>query len=472
MSPELHRASIVAASGLALSLALTPAAAQAPHQEHAMPAQAPAPAQQKQPETPEVSRAPMQDMTFAPADQQAMHDGMAHEGHTMPGLLGYHPMTREASGTSWVPDATPMDGVHGKLGPFSTMLHGNVDFIWNDQGGPRGEEKAYSQSMAMLMGSADAGPGVLGFRTMISLDPFMGKRGYPLLLQTGEAANGELLVDRQHPHDFFMELAGSYAVPFADKGSAFVYLGYPGEPALGPPTFMHRFSGMPNPEAPIGHHWLDSTHITFGVATAGVSWGGWKIEGSSFTGREPDEDRWDFDEARFDSYSGRLSWNPSPNWALQVSRGELESPEELEPDTDQTRTTASAIHHRKLGDADGAVTLAWGRNEFDGGERDGRSLDAWLLEGAVRWRDTHTLFARAERTEKDELFREGDPLHDRTFTVGKLSVGYIYELPVAKHVRLGLGGLASAYDLPREIEPAYGDNPVSTMAFARLRITS
>ena len=164
---------------------------------------------------------------------------------------------------------------------------------------------------------------------MLSLDPLMGPNGYPLLLQTGETANGVTpLVDRQHPHDLFMELAALYSVPVSKDASTFLYVGYPGEPALGPVTFMHRFSGMDDPEAPLGHHWLDSTHITYGVVTAGFVQGSWKLEGSVFTGREPDQYRWNFDPIRLDSWSSRLSWNPGPNWALQVSYGFIKSPEQ------------------------------------------------------------------------------------------------------------------------------------------------
>src|SRR5881409_4322961 len=160
-----------------------------------------------------------------------------------------------------------------------------------------------------------------GARLMMSLDPLTeGGRGYPLLFQTGESWNDESLHDRQHPHDLFDELSLSLSRKFDYDLSAYVYFGYPGEPALGPPTFMHRRSAMDDPDAPISHHWQDSTHVTFGVATAGLVWsrfGGIKIEGSIFTGREPDENRYDFDQPEFDSYSGRISWNPTRNLALQ-----------------------------------------------------------------------------------------------------------------------------------------------------------
>ena len=171
------------------------------------------------------------------------------------------------------------------------MVHGYADLIYDDQGGDRGDDKVFSSNMLMVMGQRSLGQGTWGLRGMFSLEPAtIGKRGYPLLLQTGETANGrDPLIDRQHPHDFLMELATTYSVPVGDNSSVFGYFGYPGEPALGPSAFMHRFSGMDIPEAPITHHWLDSTHISFGVGTLGYVWKNWKLEGSIFTGREPDE---------------------------------------------------------------------------------------------------------------------------------------------------------------------------------------
>ena len=265
----------------------------------------------------------------------------------MSGALGRYAMMRDSSGTSWQPDSTPMQGLNWRAGGWTGMVHAYADLIYDRQGGPRGAEKTFSESMLMLMAQHDAGPGTLTLRTMLSLDPAMGGSGYPLLLQTGETANGATpLVDRQHPHDLVMELAGSYSIPLGAASSAFVYGGYPGEPALGPATYMHRFSGMDDPAAPISHHWLDATHVTFGVVTAGVTHGAFKFEASAFNGREPDQHRWDFDRLRLDSYSGRLSVNPTPDWALQASYGFIRSPEQLEPDVDQHRITASATYNR------------------------------------------------------------------------------------------------------------------------------
>ncbi len=382
------------------------------------------------------------------------------------GALGDYSMMRDASGTAWLPDSSVMEGIHGIAGDWATMLHGYASLIYDHQGGPRGADKTFSESMLMGMAQRMLGSGTLTLRGMISLDPLMGKNGYPLLLQTGETADGVTpLIDRQHPHDLFMELAGIYSVPVAPDASAFLYLGYPGEPALGPPAFMHRFSGMESPEAPISHHWLDSTHITYGVVTAGLAYRGWKLEGSIFNGREPDQQRWDFDPLRLDSASARASWNPNENLAFQVSYGFIKSPEQLEPDVDQHRVTASAIYNKKLEHGNWQTTLAWGQNN----NQPGKTLNAYLLESAIgRYR--HTVFARAENTEKDELFAAGDPLQGRKFDVSKFSVGYVYDIPVGEHLSLGLGALGSLYSLPSALEPAYGSSPSSYMVFTRVKL--
>lgn len=390
---------------------------------------------------------------------------MAHGPH-MIGALGAYAMSRDASGTAWQPDSTPMHGLHGRSGDWTTMLHGDATLVYDDQGGPRGDRKTFVESMLMGMAQRPLDGGVLTLRAMGSLDPLMGKSGYPLLLQTGETANGRThLIDRQHPHDAIMELAGAYSHPVGEAASAFLYLGLPGEPALGPATYMHRFSGMVNPEAPITHHWFDSTHVTFGVATAGLVSGPWKLEASSFTGREPDQHRWDIERPRFDSWSARVSFNPSPNWSLQLSHGFLKSPEALEPEVNQRRTTASATYNRPLVDGNWQTTFGWSRND----NRPGRKLDAWLLDSA--WsKGVHTVFGRAETVSKDELFEESQPLHGQAFQVSKLSLGYAYTVPLQTHLALDLGGLVSRYSLPSALKPSYGSDPTSAMLFTRLRI--
>lgn len=246
----------------------------------------------------------------------------------MPGMLGAYAMQREGSGTSWQPEATQPAGRMSMRGEWMTMVDGFVYLVADRQTGPRGDDKVVAQSMGMLMAQRRLGGGTLGLSGMASLDPAkMGRRCYPLLLQTGETADGQTpLVDRQRPHDFFMELAASYSVPFSPSSSLFVYGGPVGEPALGPSAFMHRFTARRNPEAPLTHHWFDSTYITFGVVSVGATLGPFKAEASAFNGREPDQSRWNIETRKLDAWSTRLTFNPSPGWSVQASYGDLKRP--------------------------------------------------------------------------------------------------------------------------------------------------
>lgn len=393
------------------------------------------------------------------------HGGQMHAGHEdMRGFLGSYPMAREASGTSWQPETTPHTGVHATYGEWQTMYHALFNFSYDHQGGSRGGDKTFANGMLMGMAQRPLGEGTLGLRAMLSPDPFMGANGYPLLLATGETANGRTpLIDRQHPHDLFMELATTYSYNFTKNSSVFLYAGLPGEPALGPPAFMHRLSGMDIPEAPISHHWLDSTHITFGVLTAGVALDTWKFEASAFKGREPDQYRYDIEAARLDSFSGRVSWNPVHELSLQVSWGRLHSPEQLEPDRNEDRFTASATYTLAFGKDDvWSTTVGWGRKMV----KPGNTLDGFILETAAIFAKTYTVFARAERVQEDELV---DLTPAPIYTVNKISVGGIYDFYRTDHAKFGIGGLVSFYGLPGDLKPLYGD-PTSATAFLRLKI--
>lgn len=306
----------------------------------------------------------------------------------------------------------------------------------------------------------------LNFRAMLSPDPVMGKGGYPLLLATGETADGKTpLVDRQHPHDLFMELSASYTHRFDGTTSAFLYAGLPGEPAFGPPAFMHRMSILDSPEAPISHHWLDSTHITFGVLTAGVVHGDWKVEASSYHGREPDQHRYNIESPKLDSTAVRLSWNPTENWSLQTSWADEKSPEQLSPTENQKKWSASAIYTVPVG-GDGwwSTTGAWGRRSSDG-----IALDAWVLESALKPNTDWTIFGRAERVENNELTAVAGGCGP-TYSVGKISLGVIRDWRVSDHLSFGLGGLYAVDFVPSALDPAYGRDPRGAMVFARLKL--
>lgn len=405
------------------------------------------------------------------APRMADHDKpaveMAGHGDGMTGMYGPYAMTREASGTSWQPDSTPMEGIHEMSGDWMTMVHGYINSVYDHQGGPRGGRKTFAESMLMGMAQRPVGGGTLGLRAMLSLDPAIGKSGYPLLYQTGETANGRTpLVDRQHPHDLFMELAASYSYVIDKDRAVYVYGGLPGEPALGPAAYMHRASGMDNPEAPLTHHWLDSTHITFGVLTAGYVFHNAKLEASVFNGREPDQFRWNIETRKFDSASARLSWNPTPAWSLQVSHGRLASPEMLEPEVAVKRTTASASYQRDVGGKASQTTIAWGRNRKDTGV----STDGYLLESAMHVTQNTTVFGRFEKVENDELFMEGEPLHGRVFNIRKLSLGLVHDLFNAGKAKFGVGALISRHWSPAELDPVYGASPSSYMIFVRAKL--
>jgi hypothetical protein len=442
----------------AATLAVTqPALAQHQHGQTQPPPEQAAPAHQ--PATPHAQHQ-------APQQTPAAEDDHAATMANMRGLYGPYAMGRDASGTAWQPDVSSHGGVHAHNGEWMLMGHAMLNgvYAWSD--GPRGDDKAFLAGMVMGAARRDLGErGTLNLRLMLSPDPFMGANGYPLLFAAGESANGvDPLVDRQHPHDLFMELSASYAHRVGAHSSVFVYGGLPGEPAFGPPAFMHRLSAMDSPEAPITHHWFDSTHITFGVLTAGVTHGNWKLEGSRFRGREPDEERYDIESGELDSTALRVSWNPNEHWSLQASWADITSPEALEPDEDEERWSVSGIYTRPIGD-DGwwSATIAFANKE----RSDDVSLDAWFAEAAWHPNDQWTVFARGETIETDELEPPGHgPIRD----VARVSVGAIRDWRINENAVFGVGALVQQHLAPDALEPAYDGDPIGAMGFVRLKI--
>ena len=405
-----------------------------------------------------------------PLAGHAGHGGAMHHGA---GQLGPYPATRDASGTAWQPDSAAHDGLHLPVGGWTVMAHGEATLVYDSQGGPRGHVETVVLSHLVLDAQRPLAGGTLTLKGLFSLDPLIGQEGYPLLLQTGETGDGRRrLIDRQHPHDLIGELAAAYSHPLGAGVTGFVYGGPAGEPALGPPVYLHRAAGFADPETPIDHHWLDSTHLVFGVVTGGLVAGGWKLEASSFRGREPDEHRYDIEEPGLDSWSVRLSWNPAPDWSLEVSRGHLHSVEQLEPEDDQDRTIASAVYNHAFRGGNFQTVFAWGR--MDQYARTGgptTTSDAYLLE-SVLTRGRDTVFGRFETVGKDEFFRIGEPGDGTFHTVSKISIGYqrAFELPA--HLATDVGGLFSKYVIPRGLDSTYGSDPVSFMLFTRLRLRS
>lgn len=393
---------------------------------------------------------------------------MSGEGaHAMPvtGALGAYPQERESSGTAWQPDSsTAMSGPMLMSGDWMLMAHGTLNLVDDHQSGPRGDDKTFASGMLMGMARHPLGNGTFEVRAMVSPDPLMGPAGYPLLLASGETANGTtVLVDRQHPHDLFMELSSSVSQEIGPKSSLFLYAGLPGEPAFGPPAFMHRESIEDSPEAPITHHWLDSTHISFGVLTAGLVIDRFKIEASRFNAREPDQHRWNIETGPLDSTSVRISWNPARTLAFQGSWARFKDPEQLEPGVNQTRWSASALFADDLAPGwHAAATLAWGRKSSEGHNDDGVAAEASLKNRG--W----TVFGRGEWVENRELF---GLIASPAYKVGKISLGAVRDFKFADHLSVGAGGLLSVNFVPNALAPFYGShNPTGMMGFVRLKL--
>ena len=385
----------------------------------------------------------------------------------MQGAFGGYPMSRDASGTSWAPDDTPLDAIHTMGDSWMTMLHGRLSLAQTEQSGPRGSTQSFSSSMLMLAVKKATENSSLGLRAMLSLDPLNGAAGYPLLFQNGETADGTTpLLDRQHPHNLIMELSSSYTGTLSSQHSIFIYGGPVGEPALGPPAFMHRRSSDDNPEAPISHHWIDATHIAFGVVTIGTVWNDWKLESSVFNGREPNQHRYTIQTREFDSWSARISWNPSGNIALQVSTGRLASPEQLEPSVRVQRTTASAMANYTLSGVRIDSTAVWGRNMPSSGV----TTDAYLIDMAAHFDRWHTIFGRYEHVTKPDLLPLAATADAPEPIVTKISIGYVFELPPSHHLQYGLGLAASLESIPPAWTGAYGKDPHSVTIFARARL--
>jgi hypothetical protein len=371
---------------------------------------------------------------------------------------------RESSGTAWQPDLTPMFAVHKQLKDWTVMLHGTgfVQFLYESGESHHGSHQGGSINWIMAMARRPAGSGRFGLRLMASLEPWtIPGCGYPDLLATGEMCDGDTIHDRQHPHDLFMEVSADYDRPIGRSLRWQIYAGLAGEPALGPPAFPHRLSAMPNPVAPIAHHWLDSTHITFGVVTTGIYAKRWKTEMSVFNGREPDEHRADFDFGKLDSISGRLWYLPAERWAMEVSAGHLNEAEAEfppEPRADVDRVTASVSYHRPFRAGTWATTSAYGMNSergvVPGGHVD-EVTHAFLVESSLSTGERHTWFGRFEVA--------GKPAHDlhvhefitEVFTVGKIQGGYVRYFDSWRGLQSGVGFTVSASLLPEELASRY-----------------
>ena len=384
------------------------------------------------------------------------------------------PMTRMGSGTAWLPDASAMRAWHFMAGSWMLMLHGDAFLQYDHQGGPRGSDQLGSINWAMLMAMRQVGGGTLHLHGMASAEPLtIGAGGYPLLLQSGETFRGESLHDRQHPHDLFMELSALYERALSRSFGVTIYAAPVGEPGIGPVAYMHRPSALNDPFAPLAHHWTDATHITYGVLTAGLFTKHVKLEGTLFNGREPDEDRYDFDFHPLDSYGARLSVNPTSHWAVSASYGYLKEPEALHPEDDQHRLGASILHTVRLGhQGEWASALVYGANKHvEPSGANGPWEHSIMVESNLQLDRVNSVFGRVEYVRKSgEELSLPDPLSAEDVDIGNLSLGYIREFAGYQGATFGLGARAGINLVPMALEGVYGSRtPVGVAVFLRVR---
>ncbi len=394
---------------------------------------------------------------------------MSMESHSLIGLLQQH----ATAGTDAEPNSTPFEMLMTTKGNWTFMFHG-VAFL-NDiqQSGPRGGDKLFSTNWLMPMAQRKLGNGNLTLRSMLSLEPStISQRRYPELFQQGETAFGLPIVDGQHPHNFFMELAALYDYKLGENTMLSFYAAPMGDPAMGPIAYPHRASASENPIATLGHHLEDSTHISDDVITVGATHRIFRLEVSGFHGREPDEHRWSIDSGKIDSWSSRLTLNPGQNWSFQYSIAHLHSPEALFPNEDVRRMTASLMYNRPMRKGNWDSMILWGRNQS---LSDGNVGNGYLLESTLQFLNKNYLWSRIENVDRtNELLLGENPLPpgftERYFTrVQAYTAGYEREVGHIPHLSTAIGGQITCYGVPDVLKPIYDSQPLGGVVFLRVR---
>jgi hypothetical protein len=431
------------------------------------------------------------------------------------------------SGTSAEPASTPVPMLMQYRGGWRLMLHGN-GFVANVQqqaDSERGRDAWFSTNWVMPMAQHAVGShgGLLTLRAMFSLEPAtVGGRNYPLLFQQGETAYGAPIVDGQHPHDLFMEVAALYDQPIAQHWLLSLYAAPVGDPAIGPTAFPHRQSASEDPLAALGHHQEDSTHIAFNVVTGGLTYRWARLELSGFHGGEPDEHRWAFQPSpnghAIDSVASRLTLAPTADWSGQYSFAHIASPEALYPGEDQQRQTASVMYHHSFGAkattsgmhmsagemaampgmqmgptsasakgeglpamqmmpdprTDLSVTTVWGRTRS---LTDNSKENSYLLEALLRFGSKNYAWTRMENAGRSNEL-EITPGHalpagfveQPIGHVAAYSFGYDRDFAVGRHLLAAPGAQITVDRTPQALRLIYGDTPTSEVFFVRLRL--
>lgn len=380
------------------------------------------------------------------------------------------PDTAEAKSSNRDPMAT-MESMEA-MDHWMTMIHGYAFLNANRQGGPSGGRELDSENHFMLMATKKWGGGKLSLLGTFTLEPAtIPVEGSRELFQRGETYHNILLVDRQHPHDLFVQLAAAWEREAGSSGKIRLYLAPIGEPALGPEAYPHRLSASENPTAPLSHHNQDSTHIAADVVSIGLTKSIFTLEGSAFHGREPDENRWDIEQGSIDSYSGRLWIRPTPALSIQISSGHLEHPEKIERGS-QTRTTGSVQYQVSTAGGFLAATLGAGKNQTSTGPEWGN-----LFELTWNFAEKNFLYGRIESVDRDlyELVNKvqrPETVSPHRTSVQAATLGYVRDFPWLSEAETGLGADATIYRFTSRLDSVYGAHPVSVHGFLRVRFGS
>ena len=385
-------------------------------------------------------------------------------------------LAHSTAGTTAEPNSTPHDMLMAQKGGWTFMFHGVGFLNSQQQTGPRGGDKLFGTSWFMPMARRELGNGTLTVRGMFSLDPAtITGRQYPELFQVGETAFGKPIVDGQHPHNFFMELALLYDWKLAKDTLLSFYAAPVGDPAIGPEAFPHRVSASEDTLAPLGHHLQDSTHIADDVVTLGLAYKIARIEVSGFHGREPNEHRWEIQAGAIDSWSARFTLNPTKNWSGQYSITHLTSPEQLFPSEDTLRMTASVTYNRPLRDGtwgNWATTLVWGRNR---NSPDAEIFNSYLAESTARFANHNYAWTRIENVDRtNELLLGENPIppgfqEHFLARIQAYTFGYDHEWNFIRHVSTAFGGQYTLYTAPPSLDSVYGSHPMGVLTFLRFR---
>jgi hypothetical protein len=438
----------------------------------------------KMPPTRDTQHRAAQSNSGSPTQKMTMQ-GMSVSGMSsmsQPATFIGQILNHESAGTTANPAAMPHDMLMTQRGAWQFMLHGSAFINSIQQSGPRGGDKVFSTSWLMPMAQRSLGPGTFTARAMLSLEPAtVANRRYPELFQVGETAYGNPIVDGQHPHNFFMELAAIYDIKLGENALFSIYAAPVGDPAIGPEAFPHRVSASEDPLAPLGHHLQDSTHIADDVVTLGFTYKIARIEVSGFHGREPGENRWTISAGAIDSWSTRFTLNPAPNWSGQYSITRLKGPESLFPAEDTLRMTSSITYNRALNPHNSesaehwgnwATTIIWGRNKD---LPNGEIFNSYLAESTVRFAHHNYAWTRVENVDRtNELLLGNNPIppgFEEHFLarIQAYTLGYNREFNFIPHVSTALGGQFTLYGKPASLDPLYGDHPAGVVLFLRLR---